>query len=464
MKKFVIILFVLFVSFNVEMIPNGDCDPCLQGSGTAEDPFIINDIDDLNEFFNPCTTACATNYYEGYIELTADIDCNVEGFDPSNVDFSGHFEGNNYTISNFTHSNTSGPPYKPCGFFQENSGTIQNLNLGNVNVSAIEDVGGLVGYNFGAILNCHVSGTVKGMRPPPPPIRELRGGTSLSGSNIGGLFGTNTGYVKNSSSSCNVKSFNCAGGLGGRNKKSSSDEEGLIENSFATGSVSGNNCVGGLIGMNQGICEDDLGDFVEQDEQTEDPCTNPSLGINECFATGDVSGFFSMNNYPNSIGGLVGYNSKSIIKNSYCSGNVTGTDNNSRDIGGFVGKAFNNNVLYSYSKGKVTGSGYVGGFVGNINGAAFTCCYWNTTPNSGLSGSGNTPVPSSITGIPSSSFSNMSTMSCLFTANNNNVWTMGAGGPILLGTTVPTLTEWATIAFIGLLAIIGGVFIWRKVV
>ncbi len=40
---------------------------------------------------------------------------------------------------------------------------------------------------------------------------------------------------------------------------------------------------------------------------------------------------------------------------------------------------------------------------------------------------------------------------------------MAGGRPVLTSLTIPTLTEWAVIIFIGLLAGVGGWFMWRRV-
>ena len=435
MKKFILLSLAIFLMFNVNVFTNGyEC--CLEGSGTAEDPYLINDIDDLYEFFCPCSTQCSTDYYEGYVELTADIDCNTplesEGsFSPcSTITFSGNFNGKNHKISNFTHN---------YGFFRtlSSSGILRNLVLVNVNISGFSITGGIVDDNKGTIVNCRVSGNVRqGIDVDRIPYNGTYG--------IGGLFGINSGLVKQSHANCYVEGNNFVGGLGGYN-------EGQVINCSAKGNVSGYDYVGGLLGSNNYMD----GGQGDQQELEDDPCPDTDIHISYGYAAGAVSG----NSY---VGGLVGINSCAIINNSYCTGNVSGEDY----VGGFAGETNNNNVNNSYSMGSASapGASCLGGFVGNNSGSTYNCCFYNTTNNPSPMSAAGCGSSSGVTGLPTSGFTNMSSIGCLFSNNNNNVWSMGASGPILLGTTVPTLTEWAAIIFIGLLAIIGGIFIWRKVI
>jgi filamentous hemagglutinin family protein len=65
------------------------------------------------------------------------------------------------------------------------------------------------------------------------------------------------------------------------------------------------------------------------------------------------------------VGGLVGYNYSSTIKNSYATGTVSGTN----VVGGLVGMNIDSTITNSYATGTVNGTDSVGGLVG-INGAA----------------------------------------------------------------------------------------------
>jgi uncharacterized repeat protein (TIGR02543 family) len=149
------------------------------------------------------------------------------------------------------------------------------------------------------------------------------------------------------------------------------------------------------------------------------------VGLNEgtvdnCYSTGDVWG-------KKEIGGIAGRNRTSgIIRNSYNTSQVTGTDS---EVGGIVGKNVGT-VANSYNTGVVSGSSTVGGIVGENNSACLNSynigsvnkrdangvfggivgrnystssispqclnCYWltNDTINKGLSGIGSSAYTS----------------------------------------------------------------------
>ncbi len=149
----------------------------------------------------------------------------------------------------------------------------------------------------------------------------------------GSLAGYSAGEISNCSSN-NVEVLNewdYAGGLIGYNS-------GTISNSSTTGTVKISDFnAGGLVGTNYGE-------------------------IINCFSEANVSPIGTASGgYPYQMGGLVGYNSGGIIRNSYAKGFVNGWET----IGGLVGENYNGLVDYCYSEGNVTGNEeYIGGLVG----------------------------------------------------------------------------------------------------
>ncbi|MCL2371113.1 MAG: hypothetical protein FWC80_07815 [Firmicutes bacterium] len=123
--------------------------------------------------------------------LQNDIDLKNQLWEPIR-NFTGIFDGQSYIISNVsTHriaSNWGDKVY--CGFFAHNSGTLQNIILDNMSITAdaissrVEPyfIGGLVGYNSGTIINSSVS----------VDIRVFARVTSF---NIGGIAGLSTGEI-----------------------------------------------------------------------------------------------------------------------------------------------------------------------------------------------------------------------------------------------------------------------------
>ncbi|MFW6142201.1 MAG: GLUG motif-containing protein, partial [Candidatus Saliniplasma sp.] len=148
--------------------------------------------------------------------------------------------------------------------------------------------------------------------------------------NTGGLVGNNRGTVNNSYANGNVSGYFSVGGLVGISYWNT------ISNSFTTGNVVGTRLLGGLVGYNM------YGDI--------------SNSYSTAMVTGDQ----------NRIGGLIGYNHGTTIKeatisNSYAAGDVIGRTY----VGGFVGYSYSNATISDcYATGSVTGHGSIGGLVG----------------------------------------------------------------------------------------------------
>ena len=172
-----------------------------------------------------CSSGCV-----GY-ELTADID--LAGIDWQPIGslrepFIGVFRGNGYTISNLTlkADNTN----NNIGLFAVigGRGRIENVGLVNVNIAGQNNVGSIVGYNSGTIINSYANGKL---------LAETNNGGGLAGRNNGGT-------IVNSYASVDVHANGVsAGGLVGWN------QNGSIVNSYAVGDVQASNGnAGGLVG------------------------------------------------------------------------------------------------------------------------------------------------------------------------------------------------------------------------
>ncbi|MGI5838387.1 MAG: GLUG motif-containing protein [bacterium] len=313
------------------------------GDGTSGNPYQLATAEHLNN---------VRNHLSAYFEQTDDIDLTDylsvdgagynedNGWEPignSTSPFKGNFNGNGKTISNLKIARSS----NMIGLFGQNEGVIHNVSLSEAIVSGSAYVGGLVGFNY--------SGTVTDSTVTGSTISDATGGTY-----VGGLIGYNdnnrnysgqvTGCYSAGSVSATASDF--VGGLIGGNSSYA-----YVNKSHSTSTVTGGgNRTGGLIGQNY------------------------RSTINECFATGNVTG----NAY---VGGLVGENSggEAQITNSYATGTVTGTSGN---IGGLVGRSFfGPTITNSYATGTVMGTG---GLVGGVqSGATVTNSYWDKD-NSGL--------------------------------------------------------------------------------
>ena len=93
--------------------------------------------------------------------LAADIDLTGTEWTPI-PGFAGTFDGNGKTITGLT---INQPSTNNVGLFAsiEDVGTVKNLKLDKVNVTANSNVGAIAGENRGTIENCSVSGSVTGL-------------------------------------------------------------------------------------------------------------------------------------------------------------------------------------------------------------------------------------------------------------------------------------------------------------
>jgi hypothetical protein len=162
--------------------------------------------------------------------IAPDTDNNNWGF--QGIYFSGSFDGNGYTISNFTIHGGSNDYLGLFGYIGL-TGQIKNLGLENCTISGTSIVGDsgpyyigtLAGFNAGTISQCYSKGAVSGY------------------SGVGGLVGGNNGEISNCYNTGSVTGYNNVGGLVGYNS-------GSISQCYSTGAVSGHYSVGGLVGYN----------------------------------------------------------------------------------------------------------------------------------------------------------------------------------------------------------------------
>ena len=163
----------------------------------------ISTADDLREFARNCQL---DSYSVGLsVLLDADIDLGGEAIQPI-PSFSGAFNGNGHSISNFTLA-TDGSHQ---GFFRyiEDGARVINLKLSGTVApdGSQENVGGVVGTNRGTVSSCSFDGTVSGL------------------TNVGGIAGENYGTLKDCRISGKVSGKRYTGGIAGFN-------EGTIETS-----------------------------------------------------------------------------------------------------------------------------------------------------------------------------------------------------------------------------------------
>jgi hypothetical protein len=305
------------------------------GSGEPNDPYLINDANHMQAI------GADSNDWDKHFKLGADIDLsaytgeefNIIGYktlDPyENRPFTGVFDGNGHTISNFTYDSNVVNDIGLFGYINDPNAEIKNLGLRDTYVT-IER-----GYNIGSLVGEIHNGYITGC--------FAVGGSITSGmesSGLGGLVGTNRGAkISDCFADVAVSAFMFAGGLVGSN----ANVEGIITRCGATGDVEAYGAAGGLIGhLARGY-------------------------VSDCYAGGDVYG----SSFSSNTGGLVGEVVTADISNSHSSGDVHGH----ADVGGLVGKIAGPQVEVSncYSTGDVNGTRYTGGFVGRNIGLILDC-------------------------------------------------------------------------------------------
>lgn len=227
------------------------------GSGSAEDPWLVGNAEQLDNVRMPITFHTG----EAYFSQTADI--NLSHFDEKHGGwnpigdysrpFTGNYNGNNFIIDSLYIDRDT----LDQGLFGFVDGAnFSNIVLTNVNITGDTYVGGVVGRIYdGNISNSSVSGLVHGVRSVGgisgfnyrSNIDQCFSAGHIKGSyiEIGGLAGTKSfSRISNSYSTAKVTGSQGVGGLVGLNSHSS-----MITNSFSTGYVTGIAYIGALAGV-----------------------------------------------------------------------------------------------------------------------------------------------------------------------------------------------------------------------
>jgi len=320
----------------------------------------------------PYTTAhtCASYIFN----QTADLDLvSIANFTPigtSAVKFTGTYDGQNHSITNFSFTYSGTDTNYSTGLFgyTDSNSKLQNINVVNATVVGyVKNNGILVGYSKGTITNCSTSGTLTGT--------YTSGDTNCYNGGIVGYADGST--ISDSHTSATVTGYKWCGGF-----VSYTNGTTKITNCYATGSlvISQNNAYaqGGFIGyVNNTQPITNCYSSVSINLNGKTNCTNfggffgyvnsaSALTIENCYATGNVNG-------ASDLGGFAGFvNNSPTIRNCYATGAVTGTAANN---GGFAGEiAGSSPLVYNcYAKGDVTGTTNVGGFAGHLSKSLKNC-------------------------------------------------------------------------------------------
>ena len=207
------------------------------------------------------------------ITLDTDIDLTGKDWTPIGTDYDnsykGTFDGGGHTITGLTF--TTNDNYVGLFGYLNRAGTVKNVVMEGVQITCNQiyggSIGGVVGFSWGTIENCSVSGSVSG--------------TVYVGGVVGDQIG---GSITGCSSSATVKGTVDVGGVAGQTNSSAT-----LTACYATGNVTieinpAKNIAGGsLVGMNAGS------------------------SLLACYATGNVTSTGSSTGYMH-IGGFLGNN------------------------------------------------------------------------------------------------------------------------------------------------------------
>ena len=220
------------------------------------------------------------------ITLTADIDLTGKDWTPIGTDYDnsykGTFDGGGHTITGLTF--TTNDEFAGLFGWLNRAGSVKNVVMEDVQITSNQiyggSIGGVVGYGWGTIENCSVSGSVSG--------------TVYVGGVVGVQIG---GSITGCSSSATVKGTVDVGGVAGQTNSSAT-----LTACYATGNViiemdpKKNIAGGSLVGMNAGS------------------------SLLACYATGNVTSTGSSTGYVH-IGGFLGNNYANVMTACYWKNN-----------------------------------------------------------------------------------------------------------------------------------------------
>ena len=220
------------------------------------------------------------------ITLDTDIDLTGKDWTPIGTDYDnsykGTFDGGGHTITGLTF--TTNDEYAGLFGRLNRAGSVKNVVMEGVQITSNQiyggSIGGVVGYGWGTIENCSVSGSVSG--------------TVYVGGVVGVQIG---GSITGCSSSATVKGTVDVGGVAGQTNSSAT-----LTACYATGNVTieinpEKNIAGGsLVGMNAGS------------------------SLLACYATGNVTSTGSSTGYIH-IGGFLGNNYANVMTACYWKNN-----------------------------------------------------------------------------------------------------------------------------------------------
>ena len=381
---------VMTMSFYAGLFSGGDG----LSEGTA---YVIANARDYKHISTYCAdgygTLTAADFLGAYYKQTADI--NFKNADLSSymiasasAPFTGTYDGDNKTLSNFTISGSPSGNEGVAPIKAVNGAVLKNISISGASVTGGKFTAGLVGYATGAgltIQNCSIEGSTIADTGHDYGVGGLIGGlyggtvTGCSGTDMiittttsgkkyfGGLISYINGTVTVSGCELNgtttITNAYLSGGIVGQINNANVTVTDCHNHSNITASSS--NYIGGILGYattgTVSHCSNDgeingansvagiIGQFNGKD-----------ANVTDCVNTGDIT---ASSNY---AGGVVAYIKGGNISNCRSDATVIATGTAAGGLIGGIEGSLGIKVQSCFAKGNVKGTSQVGGFVGNM--------------------------------------------------------------------------------------------------
>ena len=220
--------------------------------------------------------------------------------------------------------------------------TVKKVYNNGMEISSQNDsanIGGIVGYNNGTIIDAHNSGIVNDK--------------NNDSARIGGIAGYNAddgaiSYSDNNGVVTGKGDYSSTGGIIGYN-------QGSVKNSFNNGNITGyGDFLGGIVGENR----NDIFDSYNKGKITGmgvDTVTGGIAGLND---GGNINGVYNsgiINSRGYNVGGIAGQNYSGTLSNAYNTGNITGDGS---DYVAGITAVSDGEIKNVYNTGNVSGGYY----------------------------------------------------------------------------------------------------------
>lgn len=406
--------------------------PFADGDGTSGDPFLICSHSQFNEI------GSNSSYWSQYFKLGRSLDLSsytansfnkISGTNCATSRFTGEIDGDSFTISNLTYSQsgTNKVALFPCF-----NGTLKNIIFDNITITGSDDIGliGQLGYDdnsttatitnvsirnssftgnykIGALAGVAYEASVSNLQISNSSVTNASAGvtdgglvigycnqaTTVSAANlsgtvthvdyVGGVFGqAGSGCVaSNIQGSVTINARSWVGGIIGINDAGTISSANLAVNITATG-----NEVGGAVGgawwcgsatdfenirISGSVSGNNYVGGVFGSLDSGAGCDSNKIGSTASIVVASLG-----------AGGAIGrMNSGNTFSNSYAQGTINGASGGVK--GGFAGYWNAGDITNSYATGAVANGILLGGFSGAYTSGTCTNCYYSDS--SGLS-------------------------------------------------------------------------------